>query len=171
MDAGVEIGVAADPRRQVHRAIGCAGEQQRLHAFDLAPLGAVGIEQFGQARPQRPARSGADREQTVEPRPAGGLRRPLRLAGEQPRLARDLEVEDRVADGDAAARLLARLIVDAERQVLDRKVRMAVGALDPAPAFGVMRRVDHQSPNVQGSSHITECCNNAPQMTPPGQAR
>ena len=63
VDAGEEIGEVADPRRQMHRAIGGPVQQRRPHAFHLAPLAALGIEQFGQARAQRRTRPGAQREQ------------------------------------------------------------------------------------------------------------
>ena len=169
MDAGEEIGEVADPRRQVHRAIGRAREQQRLHAFDLAPLGAVGIEQLRQAAPAAPraARRRARTARLSRGPPAASAARfaspensPASLAILRSKISSPIATPPRGS--------LARLAVDAERQVLDREIRMAVGALDPAPAFGVMRCVDHQSPIVQRPSHITESCNNAPQMTPPG---
>jgi len=143
VDPGVEVGEVADPRRQMHCAVGRPRQQQRLHALDLPPLRPIGMEQLRQPRPQGGARTGAKREQRIEPLPAGRVRCPLRLAGEHARLAGHLEVEDVVPDRDAAARPLPCLAVDAERQVLDREIRMAVGAFDPAPALHVMGCVDH----------------------------
>jgi hypothetical protein len=55
------------------------------------------------------------------------------------------EVEDHVPDRHPAARRpAARRREDAERQVLDGEVRVAVGALHPAPQRGVVRGVHAQ---------------------------
>src|SRR5690606_32932559 len=60
---------------------------------------------------------------------------------QQTRFAQPDEIDYPVAEGDSPTRSFAR-VEDSERQVLDRKVAVGrVGALDPAAARGVVRRV------------------------------
>ena len=54
--------------------------------------------------------------------PGRGLRRLGRRAGEQSGGEPRLQIEDAVADRDAALRLAAVAAKDAERQILDRKI-------------------------------------------------
>ena len=81
----------------------------------------------------------AQRHQRVERGGRAGLSRPLRRSPlKQPASCAAGQVEDLVADrhADAAARLRRRRREDAERQVLDGEVGVAVGRLHPGAASG-----------------------------------
>ncbi|MNN25742.1 hypothetical protein D3C81_1392280 [compost metagenome] len=131
VDADVEVGVVADARRQVHAAGQLRLQQRRAEVFQALVFRAVAGQQFEQALAQGPARRGAEGEEGVQGFAAGRARGFAGRAMEQPGVAGDLEVEDVVADGDAAAWRVARWAEDAQRQVLQREVRVAVGRLDP----------------------------------------
>ena len=115
----------------------------RAQAFDPCAVAAVGIENLADALPQRHARFAAEREQRVERRARRRLRRLGGSAVEQAELERGREIEDLVADRDAAARRASRRREHAERQVLDREVGMIVGRGDPAAPPRPMGVVDH----------------------------
>src|SRR5229473_691259 len=99
------------------------------------------------------ARRSAERHQLVEARAGGGFRRGRCCPGEQPGLVRSAQVEDHVADRDAAARLrarrgAARRAEHPERKVLQRKLRVPVGRGHPALACAIMGLVDHAEPSL-----------------------
>jgi hypothetical protein len=62
---------------------------------------------------------------------------------EQPGLGQPTQVENAVADRDPDARLLAAGREHAQRQILNREVGMAIGAVDPAGPRGVVGFVGH----------------------------
>ncbi len=151
MDAGEEIGVVADARRQVHRAIGGAEQQPLADGLEPRAVGTAGVQQLRDRLPQRAPRPGAEREQRIERIAARGLGGEPGVALEQARLGGGSEVENLVPDRDAAARALARRAEHAERQVLDREIRVRIGRGDPtAPRRGV-RVVGHAPRNIFGS--------------------
>jgi hypothetical protein len=59
-----------------------------------------------------------------------------------------LEVEDLIADGNAAARRPTLRTEDSERQILDRELRVAVRRSDPAHALGIMRLVSQSTHRI-----------------------
>ncbi len=131
MDADIEVGVVAYPGRQMHPTAIRRLQQRLAHALQLlAPL-AVFRQQVLQRLAQRLARRCAQVEEDVEAAGAGGLRRLGGLSFEQPCLAGNAQVEDAVAHRDTAARLPTVATEDAQRQVGEGKLRMAVGRLDP----------------------------------------
>ena len=144
VDAGEEVGVVADGRGQVHRAVRRAMQQARRQRCNAGMVRTVGVEQVRYALPQRKARAGAQCKQWVQCRPRSGFRGIARGAGEQSGLQRRRDVEDGVADRHAAARLAARRAEDAERQVLDGELAVAVGGFHPTLACRVVRGVDHR---------------------------
>ena len=73
------------------------------HGLQRGLLAAAVGEQLGHREPQRPARAGAQREERIEPRPT----QPRPRVPHRQRTARGgqgSEIEDLVADCDAAAR-------------------------------------------------------------------
>jgi len=109
--------------------------------LDLWLLGRSLHQQFRQADPQGEPWAAAEGEKRVERRPRGRLCGTRRLAGKQAAGQRRPEIENPVADRNAALRF-AGGAEDPERQVLDRKVRMAVRRGDEAPARRVMGLID-----------------------------
>ena len=137
MDAGIEIGVVADPRRQVQRAVD--GVAQR--AVDAAV--GVGVQQCEQRPAQRAAWDRPQRQQRVKRRADRGFGGAQRVALEQ--VERGAEIDDLVADRDPAA-WRAAVGENAERQVLQRKLGMPIGAGDTAGGGGGVGLVeDHMS--------------------------
>jgi hypothetical protein len=106
--------------------------EARPQRFDLGALPAIGIENVAEAAAERNARLAAEREQRVERRAASGLRGSRGEPIEQAKLERGGEVENLVADRDAAAGSASRRREHAQRQVLDRKVDVLIGRGDPA---------------------------------------
>ena len=132
MNADVEIGVIADPAGQVQLRTRLRNEMR----LDVVALGGV-AEQSGQPSPQCPSVPYIVREPVVQHRlPQCAL--PRRI--EQRRGV--VQIEDRVTDRDPDARLLRVGREDAKRQILDREIAMAVGAVDPARARRVMGFVE-----------------------------
>ena len=127
----------------MQRAIRCLVQQLRHRR-------ALRIEQGGKRGAKRDACRAAERHEAVECRAGGRFRRIARGAGEYLRRAARGEIEDRVPDGDPAARAAARWAEHAEGQVLDREIGMSVGGGDPAPLFGVVRRVGHHASSCGG---------------------
>ncbi len=98
--------------------------QQRRHPVAVR---AVRPQEREEPVAQGPARPGAEGEHPGE---VAGFRRrdrPGRLVGQQARGVRRGEVEDVVADRDAGPARPAGRREHAERQVLDREVRVPVG--------------------------------------------
>src|SRR5262249_49332587 len=122
--------------RKLQPAIRGAVEEPRTQRFDLGALAAIGVENLTDAPAQRDARLAAEREQRVE-RPAGsGLGGARRQAFEQAEFECRGEIEDLIADGEAAAGGATRHAEYAERQVLDRKVGVPIGRGDPTAPRG-----------------------------------
>ncbi len=142
MDAGKKIGEFADRGRQVEGALGCGVEQPPGNPFDPGSLGAVRGEQRrdppAQGRPWPPP----ERHQRVQGRARGCFGRLRRLAGEQPRFERRGEIEDHIADCDAATLRSARRAEAPERQVLDWKLAVCLGRGDPAFPLCIVGFVD-----------------------------
>ena len=107
MDAGEKIGEVADRRRQVQPAIGGAVQQPIGERFGLGRR-AVGAEQRKNLPPQNAARLRAERHQRVQCAARSGPGGALRLAREQAGTERGAQVENHVADRDAAARAFVR---------------------------------------------------------------
>ncbi|MNI40200.1 hypothetical protein D3C73_944110 [compost metagenome] len=103
-DTHVEIGVVADFRWQVHRAVGRQWQQFRAPGFDLATQGAAFLEQLDQPLTQRNTGIAPQFEEGIELTPTsgfdGGFCDPL----EQPGLKCRFQVENMFADGHATAR-------------------------------------------------------------------
>src|SRR5262249_52821111 len=138
-----EVGVVADRRRKLEAAIVGAVNETRPQRFDLSALPAIGIENVAEAAAERDARLAAEREQRGERRAGSGLRGPLGEPIEQAELERGGEVENLVADRDAAAGSASRRREHAERQILDRKVGVRIGGGDPAAPRRGMSLIDH----------------------------
>ena len=116
---------------------------RELQRLVTGAIRAVGIENLADPPPQGEPRLTAEREQRVERRAGRGLRGFARQALEQPEFECGGEIEDVVADGDAAARDAAGRREHAERQVLDRKVGVMVRRGDPASPPWRMGIIDH----------------------------
>ncbi len=163
VDAGKEVGVVADRGRTLEAAIGGAVEEPGAQTLDPVAVLTVGIENLREAMAQRHAGLASEREQRVQRRAGSGLRGLRGKAGEEAELQRRREIEDVVADGDAAARRAARRREHAERQVLDREVGMLVRRDDPAASLGAVRGIDHvrtvrARDTVCRASHGCPCC-------------
>ena len=136
MNAGKEVRVVADRRRQLEAAGIGAMNEARAQRLVTGMVRAVGVENLADPAPQGEPRVAAEREQRVECR-AGCRARGFRSGAiEQPEFKCRGEIEDVVADGDAAARACAARREHAERQVLDRKVGVLVRRSDPASPPG-----------------------------------
>jgi len=154
VDAGEEIGEIRDCRRQVQPAIAGGVDQPAGERLGLGPPRTVRGEEREDLLPQHSPRRGAQCHQRVEAGARGRFRRGRRRAGKQPGLKRGAQVENHVADRDPAARLRIRhgcpgRAEHPERQVLQRKLGMAVGRGDPALARAIMGFVDHADPPWQ----------------------
>ena len=127
VDAGEKIGEVADRRRQVQPAIG--GAVQQPVGERLGPAAGPSVASSAKTCRRKARRgSGAERHQRVQRAARGGRGGALRLAREQPGIERGAQVEDHVADRDAAARAFvghgaAARAEHAERQVLQRELR------------------------------------------------
>jgi hypothetical protein len=143
VDAGKEVGVVADRGRQAQSAVLGSMKNPGALRLDPATVAALGVENLAEALPQRHARFAAEREQRVERRSRRRLRRLGGSAVEQAELERGREIEDLVADCDAAAGRASRRREHAERQVLDREVGVVVCRGDPAAPPRPMGVVDH----------------------------
>ena len=66
MDTDIEVGVIADARGQVQRAIRRTMQHAHGHTFEALALRPVGVEHFGNALSQRLPRPGAKRKETIE---------------------------------------------------------------------------------------------------------
>ena len=153
VDAGEEIGEVADRRRQVQPAIAGAMKEPVGERLGLGPPGAVGGKQREDLLAQRAARRGAQRHQRVEAARRRPPRPRSRPAREQPGVVRRAQVENLVADRDAAARPRIRhgatgRAEHPEGQVLQRKLGVPVGRGDPALARAIMGFVDHADPSL-----------------------
>ncbi len=138
MDADVEIGVVRDARGQVQRGFGHRHQQR----FDLRALGRAFGQERGDTAAQRAARAGTQGQQGIERFAGSGAGGVQRIAFEQGRGGQRAEVEDHVPDGDAAPGSFIAAREDAEGQVLDRKIAVAVRAFDPGAQSAVMGFVD-----------------------------
>ncbi|MCY1336769.1 hypothetical protein D9M69_225820 [compost metagenome] len=134
VDAHIEVGVVADMRRQVQLAGGRGRQQGLAHGFQAFLGGAAFGQQVLQLGAQGAAGGGAQGEEGVQAVAAGGLGGFARFTAEQAGIAGRLQVEDGVADGHAAARRGAGRAEDAQRQVLQGEIGVAVGGGDPAAA-------------------------------------
>ncbi len=143
IDAGEEVGVVADRCRHFQAAVGGAVQQPGPGGFSAGAVRAIGIEQLADTAAQGHARFGTEREQRIERGTGRGLRGGGRCAGEQAEFDRGGEIENLVADRDAAARRAALRAEYAKRQVLDREVGMLVRRSDPAAPARRMGFVDH----------------------------
>ncbi len=143
VDAGVEVGELADAARQRHLGHRLRQQAQLEEGPQLAVLG----ERDRQRVPQHAPRARAERHEGIEL--AGRQRREqlLDLLGPGALRARQVEVEDLVADGHAdAPRVAAALAPEAAvGQVLQREVAQpAVGRRHPAAQRRVVRRVEQR---------------------------
>ena len=136
MDASIEIRVVADVRGQVQKAIRRTVQQMRPR---IGPVG----QQRADGIPQRPPRPGTQRQERIQRWPDAAMGGGLRLIVQQLRLMQRAQIEDHGADRDPAPRGPGQRAEHAKRQVLDRKVRVALRALYPAGQRGVVRVVDH----------------------------
>jgi hypothetical protein len=143
VDAGEEIGEVADPNRQVQPATGGVMRKPAGNGADFPRIGSVGIQDVADPPTQRLPRGGTGFQQRVQVAPARRLGRLARGTGEQACFQGRADVEDLIADRDAAACRTALEAEHAERQVLDGKHRMAVGGRDPTGPAGGMSIVDH----------------------------
>jgi hypothetical protein len=64
------------------------------------------------------------------------------IAGEQTKVEQQAEVEDVVADGDAAACVAVGRDEGAEGEVLDGEVGVTVGVFDPRGELGIVRLIE-----------------------------
>src|SRR5579871_6842400 len=142
MDAGKKIGELLHRRGQLHRAFGGPVQQPAGQGLDPGSLGPVGGEQRRDPLAQCRARAGAKRHQRVQRRAGRRLGRAARFAGKQPRFERSGDVKDHIADRDAAAGRAAGRAEHSERQVLDRKLAVAIGRSHPAVPADVVGLVD-----------------------------
>src|SRR5437764_3238070 len=127
MDARIEVAVIADGHRKEELGLPYRHEIL-LQAFALPALERQGARQLA---PQLARGAAAHRREAVQRRAGANAER--------------REVEDLVADRDAATRrlLLSFALEDAEGQVLDRKIAAGlVRRLDPAPERRVVRRIE-----------------------------
>ncbi len=138
VDADVEVGVVADLRWQMQ----CAGGRLVQERSDPAAFGTALAEQLGEGCAQGAARRGAEREQRVEASARGGLGRCSGRAREQVRGEQSRQIQDGIANRDAGPRRALRRREDAERQVLDREVRVAGGTRNPGPQGGIVGMVE-----------------------------
>ena len=153
---GVEIRVVADLRRQVHLRI--LQRQQTFAQPRLRGGGRATVQQFKHAVAQRTPGRAASAHEGVEGwrrRELGGV---LRGPAQQAAGGQRRQAQCRVADGDRGARRLARgrAADDPQRQVLDREIGVAVGAIQPTARGGVMGVVEpgHVEEPISASSKI-----------------
>ena len=111
--------------------------QQTIGALlDLGAILAVRREQFRHALAQGVTQPRVEGDEIVERFACGSARRRQGIAAKKLGVEGRADVQDAVADGDAAAwPTLAARTEDAERQVLDGEVGMAVRTADPALAL------------------------------------
>jgi hypothetical protein len=135
VDARVEIGVVADGRRKVQRALRRRVQHRLQRGLPGCPFG----QQLRQPHAKRLSCFGAGGHERIERavgRQRGGMRR---LAGEQAGARSLLQIEDGIADRHArASRRRARGREHAERQVLHGEVRVPVGRGNPASPCGIV---------------------------------
>jgi len=146
MDAGIEIGVIADRGGQFQAAMGGAVKQTLGERQEFLRLGIFEIENLAEALAQGAARTGAQREKRIEAASRSGAGRLFGETGKEAGFERGAEIQNLVADGDPAAPRPVQRAKDAERQILDREIGMAVAGLDPAQPVRIMRLVDYVSP-------------------------
>ena len=124
--------------------------RQRLCLFRFhRPFGKQRRQLLAQCR----ARAASHGHQVVYRIVAGGARGLFGVAGKEFCFARGLQIKHFVANRDTAAR---RVTVDtkyAQRQVLDRKNAVAVGAGNPAFALGVVGFVELNGHSVNRTFH------------------
>ena len=125
MDAGEEIGVVPDLGGQIQDAV-CRMMQQ------MRPLVRTLLQQRADRVAQRLARAFAECQEAVQRGPDAEIAGGLGLVVEQLGFVQRAQVEDLVADRDAAAGRAGERAEHAEGQVLDREIRVAVGRGDPA---------------------------------------
>jgi hypothetical protein len=85
VDAGKEIGEAADRRRQVQGAVACVVQQPRGERLDFGPVGAVCRQQRGEAPAQRETRFLPRGHQRIQGCSGPRFGRARRLPGKQSR--------------------------------------------------------------------------------------
>ncbi len=157
MNAGEEIRVGAHGRGQVERAGG--GLVQETQCLASSPLTFPRIRRKHVREPaaQFDPRISPERHECVERRARRGPRGFFSLACEETCLDRSLQVEDLVADRDAAARIFVRRREHAERQVLYGKRFVAIGGTDPALTVDVVcfvGLISHVYPSPQPSPRL-----------------
>ena len=103
MDAGIEVGVVADRRWQVHRAVGRT-VQQALHS---GPFGRAHRQQLEELQAKRPAWLRPQTQQPVQLWAGGSGHRSSSLTREEPGCRGGGEVEDLLADRNTGARAAA----------------------------------------------------------------
>jgi hypothetical protein len=142
--AGIEIRVVADLRREMHDGVARV-EQEALHT---RALGRALLQKGRKSAPQGAALVHMACQERVQRRLCGALAGRCRFAGKQSRCEARSEIENPVADGDTRARLTATDGKDAEGQILDGKVGVAVCRIHKAPARRIVRLVerDHRGP-------------------------
>ncbi len=138
VNAREEIGVIANRRRQMPRAI--RGAVQQPGPKPAHRRRCVVRQQGKKLLAQRSSRPGAECHQAVE---TGSARGPRRLAGEQSGAVNGFEIKNFIPDRDAAARRVAVRAEHPEGKILQREIRMHVGGGDPAPSCPVVGVVDH----------------------------
>ena len=140
-DAGEEIGIVADPGRQMQRT--ARGVVQQPRGDGRVRIGRGAFQQFRYPPAQRAPRRGAGFQQRVQRSAGSGFGGVARQAGEQSVFQRHGDIEDGITDRHAAPRATMRRAEDAKGQVLNREIRMAVGGAHPAGAGRVVGFVDH----------------------------
>ena len=132
LDADVEVGVVANPRRQVQFAL--AGRVQR--GLQRSLVRAVFRQQFQQALAQGDTGAATQGEEGVERAAASGFDSRAGFAVEQAGSQYGVQIENGITDGDTATALPTGAAEDPQRQVLQREVAMPVGVLDPTAGNG-----------------------------------
>ena len=96
----------------------------------------VFAQQHQQALAQGNAGTAAEGEEGVQRAATGGFDCCAGFTVEQPGRQHRVQIENGLADGNAAAALAAGAAEDPQRQVLQREVAMPVGVLDPTAGNG-----------------------------------
>ena len=157
MDADIEVGVVADRRRQVQRAV---GGLSAAGGSTLPCSARARREQLDKPSAQGPARARTKRQQRVQsvgPAAASAACRASPSSSPRGKSAARSRISSPIATpprGPPPGGLNTP-----KRQVLDREVGMAVGRGDPAAAFGIVRGVGHRilSAARAGSGRSASC--------------
>ena len=97
VDAGIEVGIVPDMRRQVQDAVRGAMQQMRARVGPVCQQRADGIA-------QRSPRPGTHGHEGIERRPDAGMHRGLRFVIQQRIVVQRAQVQNHVTDRDPASR-------------------------------------------------------------------